>query len=304
MKILMTGGTGLIGSRLSARLVAAGHELFILTRGGQRGSTHGSVHFVPWDGAHLYPDAVGPVDAVINLAGAGIADHKWTPEYKKIILNSRVQATRAVAQYIQAQRPKPRVLLQASAVGYYGTDPKKVFQETDGPGRDFLARTCVAWEEAAGDAGIRTVLLRTGIVLAPEGGAFPKLLAPFKFYAGGYLGDGQQPFPWIHIADVVDLYAYALEHESVSGPINVAAPQHMTNRGFSRLLGRALHRPSGLPIPRFAIKAMLGEQAMLVLEGQYTSSEKLSSLGYAFRYAQAEAAVADIVATSQAGKAE
>lgn len=296
MNILLAGATGLIGKRLVAELARRGHTLHILSRSQRPGE--GTTHYHRWDGVTFDHAAIGPVDAVINLAGAGIADHKWTPAFKKEILDSRINSTRALVQYIQAQEQKPRVLLQAAAVGYYGTDAKKVFEETDGPGKDFLSRVCAPWEAEARAAGIRTVWLRTGIVLAPEGGAFPKLLAPFKFYAGGYLGDGKQPFPWIHIDDMIGVYLFCLENERVEGPLNVAAPEQMTNRGFARVLGRVVGRPSGLPVPAFAIRAMLGEQALLVLEGQYVKVDKLLGLGYSFRYPQAEAAVREI-ATAQ-----
>ncbi|MBX3102085.1 MAG: TIGR01777 family oxidoreductase [Bacteroidetes bacterium] len=294
MKILIAGGTGLLGSRLVSRLSADGHEIRVLTRSAPVAHPSG-VEFLQWDGKRLDPDAVGPTDAIINLAGAGIADHKWTAAYKQRILDSRVHATRALVTYIHAQSQKPQVLLQASAAGYYGTHPGKVFTEADGPGKDFLAKTCILWEAAAQDAGIRTVWVRTGLVLAPEGGAFPKLLQPFKFYAGGHLGDGRQPFPWIHADDVTGIIHFALTHPQVEGPLNAAAPEQMTNRDFARLLGRLLGKPSGLPVPAFAIRTLLGEQATLVLEGQRISCQKLLDLGYSFQYPRAEAAVIQLL---------
>ena len=294
MRILITGGTGLIGKHLVPSLLQDGHQVVVLSRQG-RAADHPALQYLAWDGRHIDAATVGTADAIINLAGAGIADHKWTAAYKQTIIDSRVQATRAVVAFIRQQAQPPQVLLQSSAVGYYGTHPTKVFSEADGPGKDFLAKSCTPWEAEAQDAGIRTVWVRTGIVLAKEGGAFPKLLQPFKFYAGGYLGDGKQPFPWIHMQDIVNIYRFALTNPAVSGPLNAVAPEQMTNRDFAKVLGKLLGKPSGLPVPAFAIRTMLGEQAVLVLEGQHVSCQKLQALGYTFAYSHAPDAVASLV---------
>ncbi len=296
MHILITGGTGLIGTHLVPSLLASGHQVTVLTRAAKPTALTG-LRFEAWDGKEI-PAGLGPVDAVINLAGAGIADGRWTPEYKKLILESRINATSACVRFIRAQTAAgaaPQVFLSGSAIGYYGTGNQQLLDESAPAGTDFLALTGRKWEAAAADSGIRTVLLRTGIVLANEGGAYPKLLAPFKIYAGGYLGDGQQGFSWIHIADVVGLIEFALSNPSISGALNLTAPEPLTNQQFGARLGRVLGRPSGLPVPGFVAKALLGESATLVLDGQRVRPAKALAAGYSFRYPTPEAALQQLL---------
>lgn len=288
MRILITGGTGLIGKHLTPELIESGHEVVILTR--KSAHTTGHVHHVHWNGK-VIPDSTGPADVVINLAGASIIDHPWTKEYKKLIRTSRVQCTQACVDYIKRQNPKPRVFLSGSAVGFYGTQNPRHLDETAPPGKDFLARTGIEWENLAKAAPVRTVLLRTGVVMARDGGAFPRLLTPFKFYAGGYLGSGKQGFPWIHIDDVVGMIRWAIDNDEVEGPLNVVAPETLNNRDFGRVVGRIIHKPAGLPVPALVVKAMLGERSMILLEGQFVVPKKAQDLGYTFRYPTAEAAV-------------
>lgn len=299
MHILLTGGTGLIGTHLVPALLASGHRVTVLTRAAKPTALEG-LSFVAWDGKSI-PAQVTDVHAVINLAGAGIADARWTPEYKKQILESRIAATSACVRFIRAQLAaggavRPEVFLSGSAIGYYGTSNPATLEESGPAGTDFLALTARKWEASAADAGVRTVLLRTGIVLANEGGAYPKLLAPFKFYAGGYLGSGQQGFSWIHIADVVGLIEFALATPSVSGPLNLTAPEPLTNQQFGARLGRLLGRPSGLPVPGFVAKALLGEGATLVLDGQFVRPASALAQGYRFRFATADAALQQLLA--------
>ena len=288
-RVLMTGGTGLIGNRQHELLTTEGYLTTILTRPARQ-ATHPQHQYVQWDGRHIDPD-LGPQGTVINLAGAGIADHRWTPSYKKLILESRVNATRACAQWIGSQAIKPRVFLSASAVGFYPTNTAKALTEDSPPGTDFLARTGIAWEAAAQGAGIRTVLLRTGVVFAPEGGAFPRLLTPFKFYAGGYVGTGNQPFPWVHIEDVVGLFRFALENEQVSGPLNVVAPDLKTNKQVAHAVGRLIGKPSGLPVPAFAVKAIMGESATILLDGQRVEPKRATDWGYVFTFPKLDSAL-------------
>lgn len=298
MHILLTGGTGLIGSHLVPALLASGHRVTVLTRAAKPTQMEG-LQFVAWNGREV-PAALGAVDAVINLAGAGIADKRWTEEYKKLILQSRIDATTACVRYIRAQATKPQVFLSGSAVGYYGTANTGLLDESSPAGSDFLGMTAKKWELAAGDAGVRTVLLRMGVVLANEGGAYPKLLAPFKFYAGGYLGDGQQGMSWIHVADAVGLIEFALTNPAVSGPLNLTAPEPLSNRAFGERLGRLLGRPAGLPVPGLVAKALLGEGAVLVLEGQRVMPAKAVQAGYAFKYPTADAALQQLLSEQPA----
>jgi uncharacterized protein (TIGR01777 family) len=298
MKVLLTGGTGLIGRRFCRQAREKGWDLTLTTRNIPKQAQEG-VKYVAWDGQSIDPNAVGPVDAVINLAGCGIADQKWTPEYKKLILSSRLNSTRACVEYIRQHEArfgtKPGVFLSASAVGYYGTHRSEPVTENDGPGNDFLSKVGVEWEAAAQGAGIRTVILRTGVVLAQEGGAFPRLLKPFKFYAGGYVGCGKQGFPWIHIDDVVGMMFWAMENPNVEGPINLTAPDLQTNRSLARVLGALIGKPSGLSVPVFVVRTLMGESAVIIVEGQLVRPQKALDLGYVFKYPDARSALKDLL---------
>lgn len=296
MKILLTGATGLIGNRLTKALLADGHSLVVLSRK-QRPSSNPNLQFAKWDGQKI-DESFGPVDAVINLAGAGVADHKWTIVYKKEIEESRVKATKACVEFIRAQTTKPEVFINASAVGYYGTSQPGILDESTGPGKDFLAKVGQAWEAAAAGAGVRTVLLRTGIVMAPEGGAFPKLLQPFKFYAGGYIGTGKQGFPWIHITDEIRLIQFILANKALEGPVNATAPEQLDNKQWAHVMSTALKHQIGVPVPALAVKLLLGESATIVLDGQFVYPKKALEAGFTFQYPTATEAVADLLKAS------
>jgi uncharacterized protein (TIGR01777 family) len=294
MRVLITGGTGLIGSALQQWLIPKGFDLVIASRKPPIEKT-ANVTYIEYNGKTLNSNAIGKIDAIINLAGAHVADHRWTKEYKKVVVSSRLDATQACVNLIHELAEKPGVFISGSAVGYYGTHRTTVLEETDGPGNDFLSEVGVQWEAAAQGTGIRTVISRIGVVLSQKGGAFPKLLAPFKYYAGGYLGTGEQGFPWIHIRDVVGLMEFALTNENVSGPINFTAPEILNNREIAAILGKVLHRPCNLPIPNFVVRMMMGESAMLVLEGQKVKPAKALRLGYNFHFPRAEAAIRDLL---------
>lgn len=294
MKLLITGGTGLVGTRLVEELVGVGHDVTVLSRKGGK-SNHPNLRQQIWNGNEINASVVGPVDGIINLAGAGIADHRWTNDYKKKIETSRIQATKACVNYIQALTEKPKVFINASAVGYYGVKHTKPVTEDSPPGDDFLARTCIKWEATAQGTGIRTVIPRLGVVLAKEGGAFPKLLAPFKLYAGGYIGSGLQGFPWVHIDDVIRAFKFILEHESLVGPINIAAPELLNNRQFGVIVGKITNTPSGMAVPALAVKMMLGESSIIVLEGQFVLANKIINAGFDFKFPKAEMAVRDLI---------
>jgi uncharacterized protein len=294
MHILITGGTGLVGGRLVPALIGQGHTVTLLTRTPKTSSALGSSYLV-WDGKTI-PAIATEVNAVINLAGAGVADQRWTATYKQRILQSRTAATKACVQFIQEAATKPAVFISASAVGYYGSSlDQRVFTETDGPGTDFLGHVGKAWEAAAAGAGVRTVLTRIGVVLAHEGGAFPKLLTPFKLYAGGPIGSGKQGLPWIHIHDLVAGFLLVLNNHAATGPVNLVAPDRHGNASFGHVLGKVMGKPSGMPVPEFAIKLLLGESAVIVTQGQYVSADKLLGLGLQFAYPTAEAAVSELL---------
>jgi uncharacterized protein (TIGR01777 family) len=292
MKVLITGGTGFIGKHLTQHFLTQKNQVIILTRKPTSSNQEG-LSYITYENGKI--PTIDNVDVLINLAGAGIADKNWTKSYKNEILESRIKATRACVDFIHQSENKPKVFVSSSAIGYYGTKSSKILDEHSSPGDDFLADVAVKWEAEALKANIRTVLLRTGIVLGMDGGALPKIIPPFKFYAGNYIGNGKQGFPWIHIADVVNLIDWAIHHENVSGPLNLVAPETMNNAQFSKILGKVLHKPSGLPLPAMLIKSLLGERAMLLLEGQLVYPKKAIEMGYQFIYPTAETALKNLL---------
>ncbi len=301
MKVIITGGTGLIGAALASSLAADRHDVIVLSRSPQKATNlPGSVQVVAWDGrsAKGWGRLADGADAMINLAGESIAEGRWTPERKRRIEQSRLEAGQAVVEAIQAATQKPGVLVQSSAVGYYGPGDNREIPEDTPPGNDFLARVCVAWEAstAAVEAlGVRRVIIRTGIVLSAAGGALPRLLLPFKLGVGGPLGRGEQPFPWIHLDDEVAAIRFLLEHPTASGPFNLTAPQSLTNAQFGQVLAKVLRRPALLPTPAFALKLAFGEMASALLEGQQAVPRRLQELGFQFKYPQAAGALENLV---------
>jgi len=302
MRVILTGGSGLIGRAVAAELAAAGHEPIVLSRDPAKvPDLPPGVRAERWDGktAAGWGGLFDRESAVVHLAGEPIADGRWTAERKRRILSSRVESSAAVVAAISAAAVKPRVLLQASGIGYYGDTGDREVEESDPPGDDFLARTCVAWEGATAAVealGVRRAVLRTGVVLAREGGALPRMLLPFRLGVGGPLGDGRQWFPWIHMADEVGAIRFLLEHADAAGPFNLCAPNPVRNADFARALGRALYRPSFLPTPAFALRLALGELAQALLTGQRAFPRHLTAQGYAFRFPVLAGALADLVA--------
>lgn len=283
MNVTVVGATGLIGRHLCATLAAAGHEVTAVSRSGR-----------PVDGAHpiAWDPAAGPMpatavdgrDVVVNLAGAGIGDGRWSESRKREIVESRRAATDGIVAAL-ASPTSPRVLVNASAVGYYGTGEATV-DESHGPGDDFLARTCVQWEQSAEAArahGVRVALVRFGVVLSADGGALAKQLTPFKAGVGGPLGGGRQWVSWVHIDDAVGVVILAATRE-VSGPINAVAPHPVRQAEFARALGAALHRPAVVPTPAFVLRLAMGEMATLALDGQRVMPTVAEELGYPFAY--------------------
>lgn len=300
MQIAITGGSGLIGRALAAELVAAGHDVTVLSRNPD--SLEGmprQVELARWDARSA--DLIGPLvesaDGIVHLAGESIAAGRWTEQRKRSIRDSRVASTRALAEAVVAARKPPSVVVQGSAVGYYGSRGDQEIDEEQPPGDDFLASVCRSWEEAGqaiSAAGIRRPVLRTGIVLSNEGGALPRMALPFRLFAGGPAGDGRQWMPWIHIRDQVAAMQWLLEHSTADGPFNLTAPNPVTNREFSTCLGRTLHRPSFMPAPGFALRAALGEMADLILTGQRAVPGRLLAGGFRFHFSEIEAALRDL----------
>ena len=299
MQVVIAGGSGLLGTALSRALIADGHAVSVLTRGPDREATAGSTRRIHWDPANAggaWTDAVGNADGIVNLAGESIAA-RWTSTHKRKILESRTSATTSLVNAIAQARTTPPVFISGSAVGYYGPRGSELLTEDSPTGGDFLASVCKAWEAAAAPAMARTrvVLLRTGLVLSREGGALPKMLPPFRIGAGGPVGSGQQYWPWIHVRDWVDGARYALSNVSVEGPVNLTAPEPVTNAAFATALGHAMHRPAFMPAPGFALKLLLGEMAeALLLSGQRAIPDKIRRLGFTFRFDTLEAALADL----------
>lgn len=302
MKVIITGGTGLIGRALTAELLRDGYEVIVLSRRPEAyaGKVPAGARLEKWDGrtaagwGHLVEDA----DAIVNLAGENIAAGRWTAARKQRIRESRINAGRAVTEAISAAGRKPRVLVQASAVGYYGPRKDEEVDEDAPPGDDFLGRVAVEWEAstaAVEEQGVRRVVIRTGIVLTPEGGALARMVLPFRLGLGGPFGSGRQWFPWIHIADEVGAIRFLMENEATRGPYNLTAPNPVRQAEFARALGRALRRPAFLPVPAFALRLLFGEMADALLTGQRAIPRRLLEAGYTFRFPELTAALRDLV---------
>jgi len=300
MRIIIPGGSGLIGRELVNSLVQKGYETVVLSRSPERvkGLPEGS-YAEKWDGesAEGWGHLADGAKAIINLAGASIGDKRWTDERKKLIINSRLQSTQAVIEAIEQAKTKPEVLIQGSAVGYYGSRGDEELTEESAPGDDFLAEVTTTWEAAAKPAAAltRLVYVRTGVVLTTQGGALPKMILPFKLFAGGPYGNGGMWFPWVHIEDQIRAIVWLIENEQASGAFNIAAPNIIRNRTFARTLGKVLRRPSFIPTPALALKTLLGEMSILLLGSQRASSEKLIEAGFKFKFEQPLRAIKDIV---------
>jgi uncharacterized protein (TIGR01777 family) len=276
MRVTITGAGGLIGSRLVAALHARGDEV----------TTVSTRHDID-------PPALAGRDAVVHLAGEPVAQ-RWSDEARRRIRESRELGTRRLVQAIEKADPRPSALISASAVGYYGPHGDEPLDEDAPPGDDFLAQVCVAWEREAEGAealGVRVVRVRTGVVLDRTGGALGKMLLPFRLGVGGPVAGGRQYMPWIHLDDVVGIYLAAIDDPAWSGPVNATAPEPVTNQDFSKALGRTLHRPAVAPVPGFAIKALYGEMAEIVTEGQRALPRRAVALGYAFRHPDLDGAL-------------
>jgi len=292
MKVLVTGSHGLIGSELVGQLTHAGHQVTRLVR-----SSAGPGE-AAWDPAAgtIEADKLEGHDAAVHLAGVGIADHKWTEDHKRAVLDSRVQGTGLLARTLAGLSSPPAVLASGSAVGFYGDRGDDELTEADGRGRGFLADVVSAWEEAAGpaaDAGIRVVLVRTGVVLTGKGGALKKQLPPFKLGLGGKLGSGRQWLSWISLDDEVAALLHVLATDGLAGPVNLTAPQPVTNADFTSTLARVLHRPAVLPVPTVALNVLFGKEMVeeMLLGGQRVLPAALQHFGFSFAHPTLEDAL-------------
>ena len=303
MRVVIAGGSGFLGRALTERLTRSGHQVVILSRGAGGRNVRDGVRAVAWTPngeAGPWAADIDGADAIVNLAGAGIADRRWTKARKQLLYDSRINSTRSLVAAVRAARVKPRVFVQDVGIGIYGAYANgATFDESSGFGSDFLARLCVAWEEAAqpiAAEGCRLVVMRNSIVLSRGGGALARMLPAFQFFVGGRIASGRQYMPWIHLDDWVGMTIWAIENPAVSGPINAAAPNPVTNAEFSRALGRALHRPAWAPVPAFVLNLIFGEMATDCLTlGQRALPKRAVELGYRFRFERIDEALADAV---------
>jgi uncharacterized protein len=295
MRVAIAGGTGFVGSALVAKLRSLGHSVLLLTRDPQAAKTKLGSDGIEFATYSELNSALLDCDAVVNLAGEPIAESRWTPQVKQAILDSRVKTTEAIVVAINQANPKPQVLVNASALGFYGTSETATFDETSSAGHDFLAEVCQAWETAAQQVqDTRLVTLRIGIVLG-DGGALGKMLPPFRMFAGGPIGTGKQWFSWIHIDDLVSLIVAGLTDSQMQGTYNATAPNPVRMTHVCEVLGQALKRPSWLPVPAFALDLLLGDGAKVVLEGQQVLPKRLVEQGFAYQYPEIHQAIEAIV---------
>ncbi|HEY9736724.1 MAG TPA: TIGR01777 family oxidoreductase [Trichocoleus sp.] len=305
MKVAVTGATGFVGNRLVERLQAEGHQVLVLTRDAAQARkvfpetafpNLEIVEYQPLESGE-WQGAIAGCDGVVNLAGAPISE-RWTPAHKQAIIDSRQVGTQKIVEAIAKADPKPSVLVNSSAIGYYGTSETATFDEESKPiDNDFLSKVCQAWETAAHKAeasGIRLVILRTGIILG-MGGAVAKMLTPFRMFAGGPIGSGKQWFSWIHREDMVNIILKALTDPQMRGVYNATAPNPVRMGEFCQTLGTVLNRPSWLPVPDFVLEAVLGDGAQVVLEGQQVLPKRTQESGYSYQYPQVKEALKEFL---------
>jgi uncharacterized protein len=308
MRVFVAGGTGLIGTRLVRRVLERQDSVVLLTRRPSAAQDRFGDGCKTFEGDPMqtgsWMDAIAECDAVINLVGEGIFNRRWNQEFKTLLRESRIKSTENVVKAI-AKNPKTpsgnnKVLVNSSAIGYYGPRGEEELTENDPPGNDMMAQLCVDWEKAARGAeatGARVAIVRTGVVLDKEGGALPQMLKPFKTIGiGGPVGSGKQWVSWIHQADIVGIFLSALDRSEAAGPINGTAPNPVTNKELAKAQGRALHRPAFLPAPGFMLRLALGEVATVVTTGQRVLPKKAFGLGYAFEFPTIDSALADVLA--------
>lgn len=302
MRVLIAGGTGAIGSALAAELVKEKHEVIVLSRDpyANEGLLAKDVKIEKWDGKtpQGWGKLVEDTDAIVNLAGENISGGRWTPKRKTAIVDSRWYAGRALTLAIKDASHKPEVLVQSSAIGYYGPTGEQEVTEDTPHGKGFVSQVAIRWEDSTKQVealGVRRAIIRSGVALSLNGGALPRMLLPFKFFAGGPVGSGKQWFSWIHIADLVTGIRFLIDHPETSGVYNLTSPNPLPNKQFAQAIGKAMHKPAMLPAPEFALKLAFGEMASVLLDSQRVLPKRLEEAGMKFRFPDALAALQDIL---------
>ena len=296
--VLITGGTGIIGRHISKKLKEKGYNIAFLSR---KSNTYGAIPVYTWDPDYniIDPEAISRADYIIHLAGAGIGDKRWTKKRRELIIDSRIKTGELIFNKVQESGKKLKAFISASGIGYYGTiTSEKIFNETDPPSNDFLGEVCRKWEEMAdrfNESGIRTVKLRTGVVLAEKGGALGRMTNNVKMGIGSPLGSGKQYIPWIHIDDLCNLYLKAVEDQSMMGAWNAVAPEHITNREFMQTLAKIIEKPFFFPaVPSLVLKILFGKMSGIILKGSRVSAGKIIQTGYNFEYPNLENALKNL----------
>lgn len=297
MKIVIAGGSGLIGQKLTKLLLAAGHEIVILSRNVK--ASDGNISYIKWLQDATFPEKeIGHADVFINLAGVSINDGRWTTEHQKLIYESRMTATDELLRIIQALPTKPTTLVNASAIGIYPASENTIYtEESQEVASDFLAQTVHDWEQKALSVkadGLRAVVMRFGVVLSNDGGALPLMTLPYQLFVGGTVGSGQQWISWVHVEDVARAIAFAIDNDNLNGAVNVTSPFPKRMKYFGQTLGSVLKRPHWLPVPAIAMKLALGKKSMLVLDGQHVLPKVLLDNGFRFSYPSLDLALKDI----------
>lgn len=302
MRTIIAGGTGLIGSALACGLLKSGNEVYILSRAPEKyaSASPAGAKLLRWDGksGRDWANLIDANTAIVNLAGSNLGAGRWTAQRRKEILESRSFAGQAVVEAVTRAEQKPFVVLQSSAVGYYGDNGEAQLTEKSAGGHDFGAQVCQVWENATAEVesmGVRRAIFRTGVVISTQGGAFPRLLLPFRFFVGGPVGNGKQWFPWIHLDDEIAAIRFLLENQAARGIFNLGAPNPVRQRELAKAIGKTIHRPALIPAPAFALKIVFGEMASVLLASQRMLPEKLTAAGFSFKFPQIDAALRDIL---------
>lgn len=297
--ILITGGTGLVGRFLCKKLKNKGYSVAILSRASKK-VTEISTYTWDIDKNEIEKEAIEKADYIIHLAGANISEGKWTAKRKKLIVDSRVKSAQFIFEKLKENTNQVKAFISASAIGYYGTiSTEKIFSENDPPANEFLGETCRKWEQSADrfeELGIRTVKIRSGVILEKNGGALAKMITPIKLGIGSAIGNGRQYLPWIHIEDLSNIYIKAIEDTQMNGAYNAVAPDHKTNRDFTETLAHVLRKPLWFPnIPTIVMKIIFGKMSVMLLKGSRVSSEKITNAGYKFKFSNLKGALVNLL---------